>query len=196
MEVFVKSPPSSTVHFPTTLTFFILIISQTHRTTATSFILQSCNTTLYPSLCAKTLTPYASAVKTNPLKLCSVALAVAIHAPENCTASVTKLKKQKGVGGGPEAGAIKDCIGVMKDAVSELNQTVNAMGHLGDADREFQLSNAKTYASAAITDMETCVDGFRDEKVNQVVTKEIRSCISDVEQLISIALSLINQLKY
>ncbi|KAL6531232.1 hypothetical protein OROHE_014301 [Orobanche hederae] len=193
MEVFVKSPP--TVHFPTTLTIFILIISQIHhRTTATSFILKSCSTTLYPSLCASTLTPYASAVNNNPLKLCSVALAVAIQAPKNCTAAVTNLEKQKGVGR-PEASAIKDCIGDMKDAVAELKQTVDAMGHLGDDDdREFQLSNAKTYASTALTDMETCVDGFLDEKVNRVVTKKIRSCISGVEKLISIALSLINHL--
>ncbi|KAK6117880.1 hypothetical protein DH2020_048380 [Rehmannia glutinosa] len=188
-----------TIHFLTTLIFLILI-SHAHPTacatpskTSTNFIKKSCNTTTYPSLCVKTLTPYAASVGTNPLKLCTAALAAAIQATNNCTTTVSKLANQKGITR-PEARAIKDCIGDMKDAVYELKQTLAAMGHLGDADREFQWANAKTYASAAITDAETCVDGFLGRKVNPTVKKKIRSCVSDVEKLMSNALSLINHL--
>ncbi|KAK6117759.1 hypothetical protein DH2020_048506 [Rehmannia glutinosa] len=52
-----------TIHFLTTLIFLILI-SHAHPTacatpskTSTNFIKKSCNTTTYPSLCVKTLTP-------------------------------------------------------------------------------------------------------------------------------------------
>ncbi|KAI3471057.1 hypothetical protein Pfo_027720 [Paulownia fortunei] len=197
MEVLTRS--SCTKHFLTILIFLVLT-SYVHPTsgsnttqTCTNFIKKSCNTTTYPSLCIKTLTPYASSAGTSPLKLCNAALAAAIQATSNCSTTVSKLSNQKGITR-PEARAIKDCIGDMKDAVYELKQTVNAMGHLGDADREFQWANAKTYASAAITDAETCIDGFLGRKANPIVKKKIRSCVSGVEELISNALSLINHL--
>ncbi|KAL8534289.1 hypothetical protein ACS0TY_010338 [Phlomoides rotata] len=182
-----------------TISTLLLIASHLHPISAsassssTNFVTKSCNTTTYPSLCIKTLKPLASKVGTSPLRLCNAALTVAIQGTNNCSATVTKLLKQKGLKRA-EASAIKECIGDMKDAVYELKQTVSAMGHLRDADREFQWANAKTYASAAITDAETCVDAFLGRKVNPTVKKKIRSCVSQVQKLMSNALSLINHL--
>lgn len=93
-----------------------------------------------------------------------------------------------------EAAVIQDCISDMKDAVYELKETLNAMEHLSDKDREFQWANAKTYASAAITDAETCVDGFPGEKVSPGVKKKMKGCVVLVEKHISNALALINHL--
>ncbi|KAH6809612.1 hypothetical protein C2S51_027395 [Perilla frutescens var. frutescens] len=190
----------ATKHFVTVvLTLFALISHNINPTSAasksasTNFIKKSCNTTTYSSLCIKTLAPYASSVGTSPLKLCNAALKAAVQATTNCSATVTKVSKQKGIGR-PEALAIKDCIGDLKDAVNELKQTLTAMGHLRDADKEFQWANAKTYASAAITDAETCVDGFLGRKVNPAVKKKIKSCVWGSEKHISNALALINHL--
>ncbi|KAL7147559.1 hypothetical protein ABFS83_06G115500 [Erythranthe nasuta] len=196
---------SCSKHFLTILTVFLTLTSLARHTSAASkkvplsssqaFIKKSCNTTTYPSLCIKTLTPYAPSVGTSRFKLCNAALSAAIKAAGNCSAAVSKLSStQKGIAR-PEARAIKECIGDLKDAVYELKQTVAAMGRLGKgADRDFQWANAKTYASAAITDAETCVDGFLGRKVNPVVRRKIRSCVVGVEKLISNALSLINRL--
>lgn len=182
------------------LTLSILILS--HATTpaaavaskaSTAFIVKSCSNTTYRSLCVKTLTPYASAVGTNRLKLCKVALKAAVTATYNCSSAVTKLAKQKGLPKA-EAAAVKDCIGELKDAVTELKETLAAMGHLGGKDRQFQWANAKTYASAAITDAETCIDGNVERKVNAAVRKKINTCVSGVEKHISNALALINHL--
>ncbi|KAL3650438.1 hypothetical protein CASFOL_006841 [Castilleja foliolosa] len=199
MEVKITEPPLTT-QFLTTLTFLILI-SQLHQIScstpqdnnSTSFIIKSCKTTTYPSLCIKTLIPYASAVKANPLKLCTAALKAAIQGTKNCSAAVSKLSKQKGISQ-REAGTIKECIGDLKDAVSELKQTATAMSHLRGDDRELQWANAKTYGSAAITDADTCVDDVLEEKVNPAVKKMIRSCVAGVEKLMSNALALINHL--
>ncbi|KAL2248586.1 pectinesterase inhibitor 4-like [Sesamum indicum] len=192
---------TSQTKLPITILLLLVLTPHVHSTSSSSkpsqaslnFIRQSCNTTTYPSQCIKTLTPYASSVGTNPLKLCNAALAVAIKATSNCSATVSKLWKQKGITRA-EGSAIKECIGELKDAVYELKETVSAMGHLGDADREFQWANAKTYASAAITDAETCIDGFLGRKVSLKVKRKIRGCVSEVEKHISNALSLINHL--
>ncbi|KAG6429542.1 hypothetical protein SASPL_107594 [Salvia splendens] len=186
-----------TKHFLTAILTLLVLIScntiptsaATSKKNSTNFIVKSCKTTTYSSLCIKTLGPYASTVGTNPLKLCKVALKAAVLATYNCSATVTKLAKQKGVKKA-EAMAVKDCIGDLKDAVTELKDTLTAMGHMKSGDREFEWANAKTYASAAITDAETCIDDFLERKVK----KKITSCVTGVERHISNALALINHL--
>lgn len=160
----------------------------------TDYIITKCRATTYASLCIKTLTPYAASIKTNPLYLCNVALNVAIQSAKKASASVKNLVSQKQGITRTEAAIIKECIGDIKDVIYELKDAMNAMAHLGDPDRDFQWSNAKTRASAAITDAETCKDGFFERKVNPVVKKKIGAYISALEKQIGSALSLINHL--
>ncbi|KAK4350749.1 hypothetical protein RND71_030062 [Anisodus tanguticus] len=180
----------------------VLFISQTQplataakdsRPAYTNFVKTKCNVTTYPSLCLKTLTPYASSVKINSTKLCIVALNVAIKGARDASVIVSNLKKQKGISR-YEAAAIRDCIEDVNDGVYELKLAVEAMGHLGDKDKEFQLSNAKMYASAVITDADSCTDGFNDRKVNPKVKDVINRSMAVIIRLGSNALSLINHL--
>ncbi|KAG5616664.1 hypothetical protein H5410_016488 [Solanum commersonii] len=176
----------------------VLFISLPQTATAaneayTNFVKTKCNVTTYISLCQKTLIPYASSVKTNSTKLCKAALDVTIKGAKNASTTVSTLKKQKGITR-IEASIIKDCIEDVKDAVYELKQAVDAMGHLGDKEKEFQLANAKTYASSVITDADSCTDGFSGRKVNPSVKKMINSSMANITKLASNALALINHL--
>ncbi|XP_060206311.1 pectinesterase inhibitor 4-like [Lycium barbarum] len=195
-----EASTSKNLIFP--LLVIVLFISQTQplATAAkssgpayTNFVKTKCNITTYPSLCQKTLMPYASYVQSNSTKLCIAGLNVATKGARDASVIVSNLTKQKGISR-YEADAIKDCIEDVKDSVYELKLAVEAMGHLGDKDKEFQLSNAKTYASAAITDADSCTDGFSDRKVNLKVKDMVDRCMSVVIRLSSNALSLINHL--
>ncbi|XP_015069423.2 pectinesterase inhibitor 4-like [Solanum pennellii] len=159
----------------------------------TNFVQTKCNVTTYISLCEKTLIPYASSVKTNSTRLCKAALDVTIKAAKNASTTVSTLKKQKGITR-IEASIIKDCIEDVKDAVYELKQAVEAMRHLGDKDKAFQLANAKTYASAVITDADSCTEGFSGREVNPSVKEMINSSMENITKLASNALALINHL--
>lgn len=159
-----------------------------------NFIKTKCRTATYPSLCLKTLIPYASSVKANSTKLCKEALNVATKGAHDASTIVSNLKKQNGISR-YEAAAIKDCIEDVKDAMYELKRAFEAMGHLGDKDKEFQLANAKTYASAAITDADSCTGGFSDyRKVNPKVQDAINRSMAVIIRLGSNALSLINHI--
>ncbi|KAK3009822.1 hypothetical protein RJ639_013947 [Escallonia herrerae] len=191
-------------HILTFLLPTLLLISYIHNsdaaskqsTTNTAFITASCNSTTYPTLCYKTLSPYAASVRNNPLRLCNTALTVTIKAASNATRMVSKLAKQNGITSG-EAAVIKDCIENLQDSVYELKQSVKAMGSLGSAaDKEFQMSNVKTWVSAAITDENTCMDGFSGRKASVAVKNKIRSSILGLARLTSNTLSLINHLSY
>ncbi|XP_055834432.1 pectinesterase inhibitor 4-like [Solanum dulcamara] len=169
-------------------------ISQAHEGNSNSnFIKSKCKITTYPSLCLNTLLPYASSVQTNPIKLCDTALDIAIESAQNASHMISEVGKNKGITK-YEAGAIKDCIGDLKDAVYELKETLGAMNHLNDTDKDFQWDNAKTYASAVITDANSCLDGFSDRKVNPDVKTNIIDAISYVTKLASNALAFINHL--
>ncbi|OIT02702.1 21 kda protein [Nicotiana attenuata] len=163
------------------------------KTAYTNFVKTKCNITTYPSLCQKTLVPYASSVKSNSTILCITALNVAIKGARDASVIVSRQKEQKGITR-YEAAAIKDCMEDVKDAVYELKLAVEAMGHLGDENKEFQLANAKTYASAVITDADSCTDGFSGRKVNPDVKDIINRSMSVIIKLSSNALSLINHL--
>ncbi|KAK4734355.1 hypothetical protein R3W88_008616 [Solanum pinnatisectum] len=146
---------------------------ESSRPAYTNFIKTKCNITTNPSLCVKTLMPYVSTVKTNPRILCKEALKVAIKGARSASLIFWNLKKKEGISK-YEAGAIRDCVEAVKTAVHELKQTVNTIGHLSGAeDKESQLHNAISYASSALTNAETCIDGFSEseEKVNLNVKK-------------------------
>ncbi|KAL2550194.1 Plant invertase/pectin methylesterase inhibitor superfamily protein [Forsythia ovata] len=198
MEVFTCTKLFSNQVFNVLSIFLLISLAQCAspskvQETYTNFITKSCNNTMYPALCVQTLTPYAPSVGTRPLKLCNAALKAAILSARHASATVSKIAKRNRIAR-YEAKAIKDCIGDMKDTVYELKLTLNAMGHLNEPDKDFQWANAKTWASAAITDADSCIDGFSGRKVNPVVKKKIGSRITEVQKRISIALSLINHL--
>ncbi|KAF5480271.1 hypothetical protein F2P56_001034 [Juglans regia] len=165
--------------------------TQTYKT----YIKTTCNSTLYPKVCYKSLSYHASEIKTDPLKLCNAALEVALEAAQNTSSTVSKISKQTGLLS-TETAVIEDCIDNVKDSIYELRDSQNAMGQLGGSNAEFQIDNVKTWVSAAITDENTCLDGLDEMKVNTTVKKKIRKSILNLCKMTSNALALINTLKY
>ncbi|KAB1224351.1 21 kDa protein [Morella rubra] len=79
-----------------------------------------------------------------------------------------KLSKQKGLTRS-EAVVIKDCIENTKDAIDELKESLDAMGHLRGSNLKFQIVDIKTWVSAALTDENTCTDGFDGQRLSPAV---------------------------
>ncbi|XP_004309057.1 PREDICTED: 21 kDa protein-like [Fragaria vesca subsp. vesca] len=182
------------------LLLFILFINTTTATSSSSrtyktYVKTACNSTTYPQICYKSLSSYATSIKSNPQKLCSYALSVTLKAAKTSASTVSKLAKKKGITKA-EAGVVGACIETIKDSVDELKQSVTAMKNLGGADMQYQLDNIKTWVSASLTDEDTCTDGFDEQKVSTAVKNTIRKSILTVARLASNALSLIDNLNY
>jgi pectinesterase inhibitor-like protein len=183
---------------------FLLCISLADATTTknssetyTNYLKKACNSTLYPQLCFESLSSYTSTIKTNDLKLSTKALTVTLKAASNTSKLVTSLSK----GGNlsmTEAGIIKDCIDEMGDSIDMLKQSLKALGSLnGTSDHvQFQISNIKTWMSAALTDETTCTDGIAERKISDEVMRKIRKTIVNIRMLTSNALALLNKLPY
>lgn len=88
-----------------------------------------------------------------------------------------------------EIAAMKDCIELLSDSVYELKKSLEEMSHPGSKDSGLVMNDVQTWVSSAMSDEDTCSEGFRsDPKMKSVV----RGKIVNVVHLTSNALGLIN----
>ena len=177
-----------------TVAFVLAPVSSTTTKNNSNFVKISCNVTTYPSVCLTSLLPYASAVKSDPVRLVKQALSVTLNASSTTRSTISKLAKAKNITKG-DAAVLKDCIVDIQDSISEIKDSLKAISSLNSsADKKFVLSNAETWTSAALTDEYSCTDGMEDEEVSPAVKKKIKTSVFSIARLSSNALYLINHL--
>ncbi|KAI7745475.1 hypothetical protein M8C21_010491 [Ambrosia artemisiifolia] len=94
-----------------------------------------------------------------------------------------------------EAAVLKDCIEDIKDSMDEIKSTIKEISNIPKSkDKRFAISNAQTWTSAAITDENSCLDGFSDRKISPAIKQKIRNSIVNLARVSSNALYLINHL--
>ncbi|KAK4409720.1 Pectinesterase inhibitor 3 [Sesamum angolense] len=111
------------------------------------------------------------------------------------TLYVANLSRQADYAAEPRAAsALHDCFSLLGDAVDQIRGSVKQMRRLKSGAGEelrFQLSNVQTWMSAALTNEDTCVDGFED-----VEEGALKSDVCDrtlkVKEVTSNALALVN----
>ncbi|KAM3248097.1 21 kDa protein-like [Capsicum annuum] len=162
---------------------------------STSFIKSSCKSTTFPEVCIASLSGYASAIKNSQEQIVKTALSVSLNKAETTKEFVSKLLKFKGLKP-REYAAIKDCVEETSDSVDRLTKSVNELKRMDRShgkDFQWHMSNVETWVSAAITDENTCTDGFAGKALNGRIKASIRSHITSLAQVTSNALALINQ---
>ncbi|KAK9063256.1 hypothetical protein SSX86_017126 [Deinandra increscens subsp. villosa] len=158
------------------------------KTNNVEFIRTSCGFTTYPTLCFNSLSERAGAIQTSPKLLAQTALSVTLDTTRTTSSSMVKLSKVHGMTP-REVAAMKDCIEVLSDSVYELQRSLEEMVQPGSKDSRLVMSDIQTWVSSAITDEDTCSEGFKnDPKMKSVV----RGKIVNVAHLTSNALALIN----
>ncbi|KAI3731559.1 hypothetical protein L1987_62748 [Smallanthus sonchifolius] len=187
-------------------TFFFLLLSTTLPTITTAdnpfpppsqdkdFIRTSCRTTLYPQTCFTSLSGYSYSVQQDPGRLARVAIGVTLYKSNHVAKYVANISRQADYSSSPRvAAAVHDCYSVFGDAVDEIRGSLRQMRRLGGSGEElrFQLSNVQTWMSAALTNEETCTDGFEDVPEGGVKTDVCGRAVK-VKEVTSNALALIN----
>ncbi|CAL0313837.1 unnamed protein product [Lupinus luteus] len=161
------------------------------------FIRRSCSTTLYPDVCFTSLSRYANAVQQNPGQLARIAISVTLSKVHRVASYVSNLTRVADYSGDSRAAsAIHDCFTNLDDAVDEIRGSLKQMRQIGasGAGAEsfmFQMSNVQTWMSSALTDQETCTDGFEDVEDGTVKT-QVCDRVSNVKKFTSNALALVN----
>ncbi|XP_058108744.1 pectinesterase inhibitor 3-like [Magnolia sinica] len=181
------------------LLFFLLaLLSLTSETryvtagnadTAQNLLRVSCSRARYRTLCVKSLSPLALSAKT-PADLARASVTVCLDRAQNASGFVSRLANIRNVSKREKA-ALQDCVEVLSDSVNELRRTLSALQHVRAGNFRWQMSNAQTWVSAALTDVDTCVDGF--QSVSGVVKTALRKRMRHVARVTSNTLYLINR---
>ncbi|GAU31461.1 hypothetical protein TSUD_72420 [Trifolium subterraneum] len=163
----------------------------------TEYIRSSCNTTLYPDICYTSLSRYANAVQQNPGQLARIAIAVSFSKVHRTASYLSNLTRVADYSGNSRAAlALHDCFSNLDDAVDEIRGSIKQMRQLGAAGSGtdsflFQMSNVQTWMSAALTDEETCTDGFQDVE-DCPMKSDVENRVTKVKKFTSNALALVN----
>ncbi|KAK3027674.1 hypothetical protein RJ639_041911 [Escallonia herrerae] len=160
----------------------------------TDFIRASCGTTLYPELCYTSLSGYANVVRQDPARLARVAIGVSLSKARLMASYVSNLSRQADYGSDHRAASVlHDCHTVFGDAIDGITGSLQQMRQLGGSPEalRFQVSNVQTYLSAALTNEDTCTDGF-DDVPDCPVKSDVSGRVVKVKKVTSNALALVN----
>ncbi|CAL4942769.1 unnamed protein product [Urochloa decumbens] len=178
---------------------------------AAGFVRSWCAGTEYPALCDATLSPYASAVGASPARLSWAALTVTLGGARAATRAM-KAMAAAGHLAPVGAEAARDCVSMLRDAEDLLEQAADAMARLGKKERggggggqqaassssssrdvRFQVDSVQTWASAALTNDDMCVEGFKGEAAGGGGVREaVRGHVVGVAHLTANALGIVS----
>ncbi|KAL1218120.1 Pectinesterase 3 [Cardamine amara subsp. amara] len=153
-----------------------------------------CAVTRYPetcfnSLCSSSLNESNS--KFDPESILELSLRLASKSISSLSMSFRSINDM------PEDAAVGDCIKLYNDALSQLNDSISEIEKEkkkgGNWLTKEVIGDVKTWISAAMTDGETCSDGI--EEMGTVVGNEIKKEMEIANQMMSISLAIVSQIK-
>ncbi|KAB5564392.1 hypothetical protein DKX38_004446 [Salix brachista] len=150
------------------------------------------NTTLYPKLCYHTLAIYASTIKRNPKLLANTALNVSLVNTKSTSRLMKRVHRIPGLEPRVVA-AMLDCVEEVGDSVYELRRSMKEMGRAGGSNFSMAMNDVETWVSAALTDDDTCLDGFAEEGMDRKVKTIVKRHVQRIARLTSNALALVNR---
>ncbi|KAF2300891.1 hypothetical protein GH714_018053 [Hevea brasiliensis] len=156
----------------------------------------SCSSTRYPDLCfsAVASVPGATSNLASQKDVIEVSLNITIAAVEHNYFTVKKLIARRKLTK-REKTALHDCLETIDETLDELHK---ALEDLKEYPSKKSLSqhadDLKTLMSAAMTNQETCLDGFSHEKADKKVRQVLLAGQVHVEKMCSNALAMIKNM--
>ncbi|KAK1420662.1 hypothetical protein QVD17_22440 [Tagetes erecta] len=175
--------------------FFFIVLAHSSFASAIpspslELVQTSCQHATFPKVCVNTLSSYKGPVST-PRELAQAAIRVSISRATKASEYLSSLRKEANE---REKGAMKDCASQIADSVDDLRKTLGELKELKRGTFRWQMSNAETWVSAALTNEDTCLDGFKE--VGGMVPSNVKRKVTNLAKVTSNALYLINRLDH
>lgn len=169
--------------------------SHSLKTTAAAHTVlkSSCSSTLYPELCYSTIAamPGMSEKVTSQKDVIELSLNITCEAVEKNYFQIKKLSKRKNLTK-REKGALHDCLETIDETLDELHEVVKDLEkYPTKKPLKEHADDLKTLVSSAITNQETCLDGFSHDGADKNVRKALLAGQLHVEKMCSNALAMI-----
>lgn len=165
-------------------------------------ISSSCSATLYPELCFSALSaaPAAAVSKVNsPKDVIRLSLNLTITAVQHNYFAIKKLiTTRKSTLTKREKTSLHDCLEMVDETLDELYKTEHELqGYPAAANNKSiaeQADELKILVSAAMTNQETCLDGFSHERADKKIREELMEGQMHVFHMCSNALAMIKNM--
>ncbi|PKI73005.1 hypothetical protein CRG98_006608 [Punica granatum] len=157
------------------------------------YVQEACRVTRYQDICIRSLAPFSNSARRSPSWWARAGVSVALKEVKAVAQYLEKSKRDGQMHGRRQRMALSDCTECFQDSIDNLHR---CLGILRDLTEKGQLgseiNDLITWMSAALTNEDTCLDGFEGQKAKQV--KLIRQKVLGVTYLTSNALALANKL--
>ncbi|KAJ4874075.1 Pectinesterase/pectinesterase inhibitor 3 [Raphanus sativus] len=155
----------------------------------------ACSSTRYPELCISAVSTSGGVKLTSQKDVIEASLNLTTTAVEHNYFTVKKLiKNRKGLTT-REKTALHDCLETIDETLDELHEAVEDL-HLYPNKKPLRehAGDLKTLLSSAITNQETCLDGFSHDRADKKVRKALLKGLMHVEHMCSNALAMIKNM--
>ncbi|CAN6571103.1 unnamed protein product [Malus baccata var. baccata] len=163
-----------------------------------AIVKSSCSSTLYPELCFSTLALHPEAAKkvSSQKDVIELSLNITTKVVQHNFFTVEKLlKSRKNKLTKREKSALHDCLETIDETLDELHDAVEDLHEYPNKKTLTQhADDLKTLISSAITNQETCLDGFSHDDADKKVRKVFLAGQVHVEKLCSNALAMIKNM--
>ncbi|KAH7546992.1 hypothetical protein FEM48_Zijuj01G0259800 [Ziziphus jujuba var. spinosa] len=155
----------------------------------------SCSSTLYPDLCYSAITTANVTHKVSSQKdVIELSLNITTTAVEHNYFTVKKLLKRKNLTK-REKTALHDCLETIDETLDELHDAVEDLEEYPNKKSLIRhADDLKTLISSAITNQETCLDGFSHDEADKHVREVLLAGQLHVEHMCSNALAMIKNM--
>ncbi|XP_047332499.1 pectinesterase 3 [Impatiens glandulifera] len=157
-----------------------------------------CTFTQFPDSCFKSISNLSitPTQKFDPEIIYSLSLKAAIEELVNLTSFPNTLIHKYNRTEPKTVSALNDCVELFADGLSQLRNSEEAMkGNNGTAIAmtELAMENMKTWTSAAMTDLDTCIDGL--EEMESTVVDEVKMRVQKSKEYMSNSLAILSNMK-
>nr|GMC75931.1 pectinesterase/pectinesterase inhibitor U1 [Ipomoea batatas] len=162
---------------------------------AHAIVKSSCSTTLYPELCFSAIANGAAGKLSSQKDVIELSLNITIAAVEKNSAAIKKLIEAGKSLTKREKTALQDCVEMVEETLDELHAAVKDLEQYPTKKPLIRhADDLKTLVSSAITNQETCLDGFSHDKADKHVREALVAGQEHVEKMCSNALAMIKNM--
>ncbi|CAM0901963.1 unnamed protein product [Alopecurus aequalis] len=151
-----------------------------------------CGDTLYPELCLSTLATVPDLhKKTLPEVICASCNRTETEVT-TMSANCSRYLRERSLPA-RDSLAVSDCMELLDTTMDDLRATISDLRHLPSAARRLTMDHIMTVLSAAITNQETCLEGFSFQKGGEV-RRYMEPGIRHIAKMVSNSLAMATKL--
>ncbi|CAI9753871.1 unnamed protein product [Fraxinus pennsylvanica] len=152
-----------------------------------------CAVTRFPDSCFSSISSLNKPLTANPLNFFNLSLEATVRGLSNLTSLPKELISKSN--DKPTESALKDCISLFVEAVSQLNRSFELM-KMGPGEKvltDMKISDLQTWISAAMTDQDTCLEGIGE--MGSTVPNEFKVKVQKSQEYMSNSLAILNNIQ-